>query len=71
MSTQQQCLPLAEANEKTHDKTMLVCETKDFVEIGIKADVFYRIAEAEKVLLVVGKVSRNFFENSCVKKLEF
>jgi len=25
------------------------------VEIGIKADIFYRIAEAEKVLLIVGK----------------
>eukprot|EP01117_Protostelium_nocturnum_P011094 TRINITY_DN4026_c0_g1_i1.p1 TRINITY_DN4026_c0_g1~~TRINITY_DN4026_c0_g1_i1.p1 ORF type:complete len:725 (+),score=259.13 TRINITY_DN4026_c0_g1_i1:386-2560(+) len=35
----------------------LSCETKDFVEIGIKADVFYRISDAEKVLLVVGKDS--------------
>jgi regulator of protease activity HflC (stomatin/prohibitin superfamily) len=32
------------------------CETKDFVEIGLKADVFYRIADPEKVLLIVGKV---------------
>ena len=43
---------------------MLVCETKDFVEIGIKADVFYRIGDAAKVLLVVGKVNRKFLENS-------
>jgi len=35
-------------------ENLLTCETKDFVEIGIKADVFYRIADAEKVLLVVG-----------------
>jgi len=34
---------------------ILSCETKDFVEIGIKADIFYRIVEAEKVLLIVGK----------------
>jgi len=33
----------------------LSCETKDFVEIGLKADVFYKIADAEKVLLVVGQ----------------
>jgi len=34
---------------------ILCCETKDFVEIGLKADVFFKIADAEKVLLVVGK----------------
>jgi len=30
------------------------CETKDFVEIGIKAAVFYRICDPEKALLTVG-----------------
>ena len=34
---------------------ILICETKDFVEIGLRADVFYQISEPEKVLLVVGR----------------
>ena len=55
LSTQQQCLPLAQHGAKAKED-MLICETKDFVEIGIKADVFYRISVAEKVLLIVGKV---------------
>lgn len=53
LSTQQQCLHLVQPKDKERD--LLTCETKDFVEIGIKADVFYRIANAEKVLLIVGK----------------
>lgn len=32
------------------------CETKDFVEIGLYADVFFKIVDAEKALVVVGKV---------------
>jgi len=39
---------------KKGDEGLLTCDTKDFVEIGLKADVFYRIGNAEKVLLVVG-----------------
>ncbi|PRP81599.1 prohibitin domain-containing protein [Planoprotostelium fungivorum] len=56
LSTQQQCLHLIHQNSK-ENPDMLSCETKDFVEIGIKADVFYRISDAERVLLVVGKDS--------------
>jgi len=53
LSTQQQCLHLVDP--KYAKDGILSCETKDFVEIGLKADVFYKIADAEKVLLVVGK----------------
>jgi hypothetical protein len=59
LSTQQQCLPLAQEHSAQKSKVaeeMLICETKDFVEIGIKADVFYRISISERVLLIVGKV---------------
>ena len=56
LSTQQQCLHLTNPTRKgAEPETILTCETKDFVEIGLKADVFYKIADAEKVLLVVGK----------------
>ena len=34
---------------------LLVCETKDLVKIGIRADVFYRIADPEKAILQVGR----------------
>jgi len=56
LSTQQQCLHLVHdsTSKKKDGLNLLICETKDFVEIGIKADVFYRIADAERVLLVVG-----------------
>jgi len=33
----------------------LICETKDFVEIGLRADVFYKIEDSSKVLFHVGK----------------
>jgi regulator of protease activity HflC (stomatin/prohibitin superfamily) len=62
ISTQQQCLHLygSETAKKLKkkdddDDRLLICETKDFVEIGLKADVFYKIEQAEKVLMVVGK----------------
>jgi len=56
LSTQQQCLHLiSKADPKNDTEGILICETKDFVEIGLKADVFYKIADAEKALLVVGK----------------
>jgi len=55
LSTQQQCLHLFHKSQDKDGEHILACETKDFVEIGIKADVFYRITDAEKVLLIVGK----------------
>jgi len=60
ISTQQQCLHLSSPDStkkqrSEEDQQILICETKDFVEIGLKADVFFKIADAEKVLLVLGK----------------
>jgi len=67
LSTQQQCLRLStltvpnnsekkkKVKEEEEEESILICETKDFVEIGLKADVFFKIEQAEKVLLVVGK----------------
>lgn len=59
MSTQQQSLALMHDDQKgktSKEARLLFCETKDFVEIGIRSDVFYKIIDAERVLLVVGKV---------------
>ncbi len=55
LSTQQQNLDLYGSDSKDKLKSVLIAETKDFVEIGIKADLFYRISDPEKALLVVGK----------------
>jgi regulator of protease activity HflC (stomatin/prohibitin superfamily) len=55
ISTQQQCLHLASNKNLNDQDGILVCETKDFVEIGLKADVFFKISDAEKVLMIVGK----------------
>jgi tRNA(Ile2) C34 agmatinyltransferase TiaS len=56
LSTQQQCLHLQHPKVDKQDG-MLVCETKDFVEIGIRSDVFYKICDPAQALLVVGKDS--------------
>jgi regulator of protease activity HflC (stomatin/prohibitin superfamily) len=60
LNTQQQCLPLSKKIKGGHESRLdkdghLICETKDFVEIGIKADVFYKIEDPEKVLFIVGQ----------------
>eukprot|EP01116_Phalansterium_solitarium_P011181 TRINITY_DN267_c0_g1_i4.p1 TRINITY_DN267_c0_g1~~TRINITY_DN267_c0_g1_i4.p1 ORF type:complete len:684 (+),score=319.91 TRINITY_DN267_c0_g1_i4:134-2185(+) len=61
LSTQQQCLHLYEEvsrkGPQRPDWGLAVCETKDFVELGIKADVFFRIVQPERALLIVGKDS--------------
>eukprot|EP01116_Phalansterium_solitarium_P011185 TRINITY_DN267_c0_g2_i5.p1 TRINITY_DN267_c0_g2~~TRINITY_DN267_c0_g2_i5.p1 ORF type:complete len:370 (+),score=201.59 TRINITY_DN267_c0_g2_i5:248-1357(+) len=58
LSTQQQCLHLYQDFDPAIKQSgLLVCETKDFVGIGIKGDVFFRIIDPEKALLVVGKDS--------------
>jgi len=51
ISTRQQSLYLVEDGAKDH---YLRCDTKDFVEVGIKACVFYKISDPEKGLLSVG-----------------
>ena len=61
MSTQQRALRL-QSNEhrgpgellKPQDD-ILVCETKDLVKIGIRADVFFRVADPMKAILQVGR----------------
>jgi len=57
LSTQQQCLPLVvQSGKNKYEKDgYLICETKDFVEIGLRADVFYKIEDSSKVLFHVGK----------------
>lgn len=34
----------------TEDKDLLVCETKDLVQVGVRADVFYSIIDPEKCI---------------------
>jgi len=59
LSTRQQLTPLTDSGSTTG---YLRCDTKDFVEIGIKAAVFYRISDPEKALLTVG-------DSSAIEKL--
>jgi len=58
LSTRQQLTPLTDTNSSEY----LRCDTKDFVEIGVKAAVFYRISDPEKALLTVG-------DSSAIEKL--
>jgi regulator of protease activity HflC (stomatin/prohibitin superfamily) len=37
---------------------LLVCETKDYVSVGIRADVFYRIQDPEKAILQIGTTEK-------------
>jgi len=51
LSTRQRSLVLVEDGSKD---AFLRCDTKDFVEVGIKAAVFYRVCDPERSLLSVG-----------------
>jgi len=53
MSTQQTSLRL-KSKTGTMSKDLLICDTKDLVSIGIRADVFYRVADPEKTITEVG-----------------
>jgi regulator of protease activity HflC (stomatin/prohibitin superfamily) len=51
ISTKQQAIVLLEDGSKD---PFLRCDTKDFVEVGIKAAVFFRISDPKLTLLTVG-----------------
>jgi len=53
LSTQQLSLKLTP--EKSGGDELLNCETKDLVNIGIRADVFYRISDPEQAIMQVGR----------------
>lgn len=58
LSTQQKSMRLKQHTESkltAPKEDMLVCETKDLVRIGVRADVFFRIADPEKAILQVGR----------------
>lgn len=54
LSTKFQAIPLTEEDAK---EQFLRCDTKDFVEIGIKAAVFFRISDPKTCLMTVGNES--------------
>jgi len=53
LSTQQVTLRLKDGSNTKGD--FLLAETKDFVKVGVRADVFYSIADAFKTITRVGK----------------
>eukprot|EP01113_Clastostelium_recurvatum_P040721 TRINITY_DN635_c0_g1_i1.p1 TRINITY_DN635_c0_g1~~TRINITY_DN635_c0_g1_i1.p1 ORF type:complete len:706 (+),score=230.23 TRINITY_DN635_c0_g1_i1:77-2194(+) len=64
LSTKQQAIGLIEDGNKDG---LLHCDTKDFVEVGIKAAVFYKIGDPATALLTVGEedaISRLIKETS-------
>jgi len=51
-------------------RELLVCETKDLVKIGIRADVFYSICNAEQVITTVGrKFIAELVKETCIATL--
>jgi len=69
LSTKQQAVPLVDASAKDD---WLRCDTKDFVEIGIKAAVFYRISDPALALISVGdeKAITNLIKETSVATLQ-
>lgn len=57
LSTQQKSVRLAPAgpDKNREEPDLLICETKDFVKVGIRADVFYSIKDPEKAMQQVAK----------------
>jgi regulator of protease activity HflC (stomatin/prohibitin superfamily) len=55
LSTQQVALRLKDTTHSSPDEDLIIAETKDFVKVGICADIFFSIADASKTILRVGK----------------
>jgi len=55
LSTQQIALRLEDPTNSTSETDLIIAETKDFVRVGICADIFYSIADASKTVVRVGK----------------
>jgi regulator of protease activity HflC (stomatin/prohibitin superfamily) len=55
MSTQQVAMRLQDTTNSSPEDDLIVAETKDFVKVGICADIFYSIADASKTIVRVGK----------------
>jgi regulator of protease activity HflC (stomatin/prohibitin superfamily) len=55
MSTQQIALRLQDTTNSSSESDLIIAETKDFVKVGICADIFYSIADASKTVMRVGK----------------
>jgi len=58
LSTQQRMIRLEQPSGpggRAAVDDLLVCETKDLVKIGIRADVFYRIQNPEQAIMEVGR----------------
>merc|ERR1719408_425607 len=55
LSTQQVALRLQDTTSSSTKDDLIVAETKDFVKVGICADIFYSVADAHKTVMRVGK----------------
>eukprot|EP00443_Scrippsiella_acuminata_P001982 CAMPEP_0115366556 /NCGR_PEP_ID=MMETSP0270-20121206/104868_1 /TAXON_ID=71861 /ORGANISM="Scrippsiella trochoidea, Strain CCMP3099" /LENGTH=559 /DNA_ID=CAMNT_0002789335 /DNA_START=16 /DNA_END=1691 /DNA_ORIENTATION=+ len=56
LSTQQLSIRLTPPEDgRGKENELLTCETKDLVDIGIRADVFYRISDPEQAIMKVGR----------------
>jgi regulator of protease activity HflC (stomatin/prohibitin superfamily) len=55
VSTQQVAMRLQDTTNSSPEADLIVAETKDFVKVGICADIFYSIADASKTIVRVGK----------------
>jgi regulator of protease activity HflC (stomatin/prohibitin superfamily) len=55
LSTQQVTLRLQDTADSSHKEDLIIAETRDFVKVGICADIFYSIADASKTIVRVGK----------------
>lgn len=66
MSTRQQTLPLVDPDAKDGDP-WLRCDTKELVEVGIKAAVFFRVSDPRLTLTTIGDeaaICKNIRETS-------
>jgi len=58
LSTQQVTLRLVDESQRdSKEKDLIVAETKDFVKVGMRADVFFSIEDAFKTITRVGKTN--------------
>jgi regulator of protease activity HflC (stomatin/prohibitin superfamily) len=70
MSIKQQDIQLVEEGKK--DTDFLCCDTKDFVEIGIKAAVYFRISDPRLAILNIGneKKIKNMIKETSIATMQ-
>lgn len=69
MSTQQRTMRITQQQQGKNQEELLICESKDLVKVGIRADVFFRVSDPAKVIMQVGRDIDNLVMETSIATL--